>query len=146
MNAATLANSGQRNKPFGHTAIGVFLLFGATMASYAAVTMAWPGTILDRGWMLNPAAHQQLATLGRVLAFPFMFLALALFLAGLGWFRRRRWGWALAIILIGINFLGNLFTVMQGQWLKGAVGVVVAGLLLIYITRSQMRDYFQADS
>lgn len=144
MSATATATPKTNNKPFGYTAIGVFLLFGAVMASYASVTLAWPGTFLDRGWMLNPAAHQQLATLGRVLAFPFIFLALALFLAGLGWFRRRRGGWTLAIILIGINFLGNLFTLTRGEWVKGGVGVVIAGLILTYITRRKVRDYFRA--
>ena len=143
MSATATPNPKPKDRPLGYTAIGVFLFFGATMASYASVTLAWPGTFLDRGWMLNPAAHQQLATLGRVLAFPFFFLALALFLAGLGWLRRRWWGWTLAIVLIGINFLGNVFTVSRGEWVKGGVGVVFAGLLLTYITRRRVRDYFR---
>jgi hypothetical protein len=144
MSATAISNPKPKNKPVGYTAIGVFLLFGATMATYASVTLAWPGTFLDRGWMLNPVAHQQLATLGRVLAFPFLFLAFALFLAGLGWFRRRRWGWTLAVVIISINMLGDLFNGLRGEWVKGGVGVVIAGLLLTYITRRQVRDYFRA--
>jgi len=146
MSATTTSNPDPNNKPFGYTAIGVFLFFGATMASYAAFTLAFPGTSLDRAWMLNPEAHEQLATLGRVLAFPFLFLALALFLAGLGWFRRRRWGWALAVVIISINLLGDFFNALRGEWLKGATGVAIAGLLLIYMTRPGVRSYFNAVS
>jgi uncharacterized membrane protein (DUF2068 family) len=116
------------------------------MACYAAITLAWPGTFLDRAWALNPAAHQQLATLGRVLALPFLFLALALFVAGLGWFRRKRWGWLLAVIIISINLLGDLFNALRGEWVKGAVGVLIAGLLLTYMTREQVRGYFRTNS
>ena len=44
------AGSSQR----GMTAIGVFLLFGATMACLAGTTLVRPGTVLDRMWALNP--------------------------------------------------------------------------------------------
>lgn len=139
------SNPKPNNKPLGYTAIGVFLFFGATMASYATVTLAWPGTFLDRGWALNPVAHQQLATAGKGLALPFVFLALAFFLAGLGWFRRRRWGWILAVSLFGINFLGDVFTASRGEWVKGGVGILFAGLLITYITRPPTRNYFVAN-
>jgi hypothetical protein len=132
-------------KPFGYTAIGVFLFFGATMASFAAITLAVPGTFLDRAWMLNPVAHQQLSSLGKIMAVPFLVLALALLMAGLGWFRRRRWGWALALAIIGINLLGDLFNALRGEWLKGGVGVLIAGLLLTYMSREHVRNYFRAD-
>jgi len=143
MSGAFRPASRPQDRPLGYNAIGVFLFFGATMASYAAATLAFRGTILDRGWILNPVAHQQLATLGRVMAFPFMFLALMLFLAGLGWFRQRRWGWILAIMIISMNLLGDLFNAFRGEWLKGALGVLIAGGLLAYMTRPQIRDYFR---
>jgi hypothetical protein len=141
INAGGRPYSNPQNKPFGYTGIGVFLFFGATMASFAAITLAWPGTLLDQAWLLNPVGHAQLATLGRVMAIPFLFLALALFVAGLGWFRHRRWGWLLAVIIISINLLGDVFNALRGEWLKGAVGVVLAGLLLAYMAKKPMRDY-----
>jgi hypothetical protein len=146
MSAATGPYSNPGHKPFGYTAIGVFLFFGATMASFAAITLAFPGTFLDRAWVLNPVAHQQLSTLGGVLALPFLCLALALFVAGLGWFWRRRWGWIFAVVIISINLLGDLFNGFRGEWLKGGLGVLIAGSLLSYMTRKHVREYFRADS
>src|ERR1700687_2813257 len=55
---------GQR--PRGFVPIGVFFLFGATMAAYAAITLLEPGTVLDRLWALNKTGHAQLASLGKV--------------------------------------------------------------------------------
>ena len=43
----------------GFAAVGIFLFFGATMASLAAITLLWRGTSLDRIWSLNPAAYGQ---------------------------------------------------------------------------------------
>ena len=45
-------------KPRGFTAIGVFLFFGAVMASLAATTLLWRGTVLDRLWTFNPTAYK----------------------------------------------------------------------------------------
>ena len=143
--SAAVGQDSPINKPFGYAAIGVFLFFGATMASFAAITLAFPGTFLDRAWALNPVAHQQLATLGKVMALPFLLLALALLMAGLGWFRRSRWGWMLAVVIISINLLGDLFNAFRGEWLKGAVGVLIAGWLLTYMTREHVREYFRPD-
>ena len=41
------------NEP-AFVAIGLFLLFGMTMAALAGTTLVWPGTTLDRIWVLNP--------------------------------------------------------------------------------------------
>jgi hypothetical protein len=64
-------------------------------------------------------------------------------LAAVGWFRRKRWGWMLGVTIIAINATGDLINGVMGEWLKGAFGVVIAGLLLIYMTRSEVRKYFR---
>jgi hypothetical protein len=39
------------------SAIGVFLFFGAVMASLAGTTLIWRGTFLDHMWVLNALAY-----------------------------------------------------------------------------------------
>lgn len=112
------------------------------MAACAAITLVRPGTFLDRAWALNRTAHMQFLPLGRMVAVPFAVLAAVLFLAGIGWFRRRYWGWLLGVSLIATNLAGDLVNLALRDWLKGAVGVVIAGLLLVYMTRPRMRTYF----
>ncbi|HVI80337.1 MAG TPA: hypothetical protein VM715_19715, partial [Candidatus Acidoferrum sp.] len=67
-------------------AVGVFLLFGMSMASLAGLTLAWRGTFLDRIWALNPTAYTQLAPLGRLVGAAFLLLAVALGVAQLDGF------------------------------------------------------------
>ena len=101
----------------GFTAIGVFLFFGAVMASLAATTLLWRGTALDRVWALNPIAYKQLAPLGGAVGVLFLLLGAALTTAGIGWFRRRLWGWRLAVVIIAIQVLGDLVNCVSGDWL-----------------------------
>ena len=60
----------QRKSHTGITAMGIFLFFGAAMASLAGVTLIWRGTILDRMWAINAPAYRQLAPFGKTVGIP----------------------------------------------------------------------------
>ena len=93
--------------PRALTAIGIFLFFGAPMASLAGATLLWRGSALDPIWTLNPNAYRQLAPLGRTVGILFLVLGAALAAAGTAWFRRRLWGWRLAVGIIATQVLGG---------------------------------------
>ena len=128
--------------PRGITAVGVFLFFGATMASLAGTTLTWPGTSLDRLWVLNPTAHTQLATFAKPAGILFLLLAAVLALAGTGWFKHRLWGWRLAVAVIATQVLGDLINFLRGDYLRGSVGFSVATPLLFYLLRPVVRAVF----
>ncbi len=111
------------------------------IATYAAITLLKPGTFLDRAWELNPAGHAGLSSMGRAIGIPFLILATALFLAGTGWLKRKHWGWFLGTGIIASNLLADAIHLLLGDW-KSLVGVVIAGMLLLYITRGRVRSYF----
>ena len=134
---------GGARRPRGFVRIGVFFAFGATMTAYAAVTLLKPGTALDRLWALNKTGHAQLASLGKGAGLGFAALSAVMCAASVGWLRRRHWGWALGTTIIGVNAAGDLVNLARGEHLKGAVGVAIAGPLLIYMTRSGVRNYFR---
>ena len=110
--------------------MAVFLVFGSTMATLAGITLLFPGSFLDPVWRLNPEAGEQLRQLGRGIGIAFLGLGAAMIAATIGWIRRRFWGWALAVIIIASQVLGDLVKALRGEFLKGAVGVVIAGALL----------------
>ena len=129
-------------KPLGFTAIGVFLFFGAVMASLAATTLLWRGTPLDRVWALNPMAYKQLAPLGVTVGILFLLLGATLITAGIGWFRRSLWGWRLAVAIIAIQVLGDVVNCVRGDWLRGGTGVIIAGALLLFLLQPKIRATF----
>ncbi|MGA8501871.1 MAG: hypothetical protein WB683_10005 [Candidatus Sulfotelmatobacter sp.] len=120
----------------------MFLFFGAVMASLAAITLIWRGTVLDRIWALNPRGLQQLATFGTLVGISFLALGAVLALAGVGWFRRQLWGWKLCVAIIAIQVLGDLVNCLRGDFLRGGVGFAIAGALLIYLLQPKIRAYF----
>jgi len=128
--------------PSGFAAIGAFLFFGATMASLAAISLLWRGTSLDRIWNLNPTAYRQLAPLGRTVGILFALLGAALAAAGIGWFRRHLWGWTLAVVIIATQVAGDVVNCIRGDWLRGGIGVVIAGALLLFLLRPIIKNAF----
>jgi len=112
------------------------------MASLAATTLLWRGTPLDRVWALNPVAHKQLAPLGSAVGIFFLMLGAALTLAGIGWFRRRLWGWRLAVVIIAVQVLGDVVNCVRGELLRGGIGVLIAGALLLFLLQSKIRAAF----
>ena len=128
--------------PSGFAAIGGFLFFGASMASLAAMSFLWRGTPLDRIWRMNPTAYKQLAPLGLTVGILFALLGVALAATGIGWFRRRLWGWRLAVVIIAIQVAGDVINCIRGDWLRGGIGVVVAGALLLFLLRPIVKNAF----
>src|SRR5215467_5654069 len=113
-------------------AVGIFLLFGAAMASTAGISLVAHGTVLDRMWALNPRAYNELEPLGKIVGVPFLLLAFVLAFAGVGWFKRRRWGWLLTVVIMAVQLLANLVNIFEGRVVEGGVGVTVAVALLVY--------------
>jgi hypothetical protein len=132
-------------KRLGFVVVGAFLFFGAMMAGLAATTLLHPGTLLDRAWRLNPSAYRQLSPLGGKIGILFLVLGSALLVSGIGWFRRRSWGWILAVAIIATQVLGDIINLVRGDWLRGAVGVIIAGALLMYLLSPRMRAEFSID-
>ena len=128
--------------PAEFAGIGIFLFFGAAMASLAATTLLWRGTALDRIWILNPMAYRQLAPLGRPVGILFLLLSTMLTAAGIGWFQRRLWGWRLAVGIIATQVLGDIVNCVRGDWLRGGTGVIIAGALLLFLLSQKIRAAF----
>lgn len=141
-NGRASLNLAVRHETPGFTAIGIFLFFGATMASLAAITLIWRGTALDRIWALNPIAYKRLAPMGVTVGILFLLLGAALTAAGTGWFRHRLWGWRLAVVVVAIQVLGDIVNLLRGDWLRGGTGVIIAGALLLVLLQPKMRARF----
>ena len=137
-----IGKTGGREQSTGVVLFGIFLFFGAAMAALAGTTLSWRGTILDGAWRLNPNGYRQLATLGRSVGIPFFLLSGLMVIAGIGWFRRRRWGWKLAVAIIAVQLLGDLVNFLRGDFIRGGIGTIIAGALLLYLFSENIKKIF----
>ena len=117
----------------GITAVGVFLIFATAMATLAAVTLIHPGTPLDRAWSLNPQAYRQMSPLAPSIGIAFLLLAASLGVATVGWLHRTWWGWLMTVAILITQFLGDGFNLLHGNYLRGRIGVLLAGGLIVYV-------------
>src|SRR5437868_9212164 len=109
----------QANRFRGFQAIGIFLFFGAAMASLAGATLIWRRPFLDGLWASNARAYHRLAPFGSAAGAGFLVLGAALVIAGRGWFLRRFWGWGLAAALCGDPDRGKRGERHPGPFLGG---------------------------
>jgi hypothetical protein len=107
--------------------------FGATMASLAAMTLLWRGTALEVSGFSTPPRTKSLHLLGGSVGILFLLL---------GWFRHRLWGWRFAIAIIATQILGDVVNCVRGDFLRGSIGVIIAGGLLLFLSRSKIRAAF----
>ena len=91
----------------------------------------------------NETAHAELGRAGSYLG-P-LFWALSITLAGgaVGWFRRRVWAFRLTVAVIATQVAGDLVNLARGDFGRGGVGILIAGALLLYLLRSNIKTAFQ---
>ena len=114
------------------------------MAPLAGTTLVCRGTLLDRMWTLNPRAYKELAPFGKAVGIPFLLLGITLAVASIGWFKNRLWGWRLAVAIIATQVLGNLVNLWMAHYFEGGIGVAIAGALLLYLFRADVKNVFVA--
>ena len=122
--------------------MGIFLIFGALIATLAGTTLVWPGTALDRIWSLNPRAYAELTPLGRVVGMGFILFGMTLAVTAVGWFKRCLWGWRLAVGIIAAQVLGDVVNVSRGRIVAGGIGAIIAAVMLFYLLGDAVRSAF----
>jgi len=123
--------------------IGLFLVFGSCMAALAGIMIVWPGTVLDRLWSLNEPAHTELRKAGTYVGPAFGLLCTMLVATAVGWFRQQMWAFRLTVAIFCTQVVGDLLNLVRGDFVRGTAGVLIAGALLLYLLRSNIRTVFQ---
>jgi hypothetical protein len=54
-------------------------------------------------------------------------------------FRRRLGSWRLAVAIIAIQVIGDLMNLLLGDFVRGPIGILIAGALLIYLLRRDVK-------
>jgi len=126
------------------TALAVFFAAGCLIAIVAAASLLSPGGFLEPMWRLNPRARLAFSGLGIAAPALLVLVAAACGIACVGILRRRMWGHRAAVGLISLNLVGDTVNAALGIEPRAAVGIPVAGALLVYLLSRRVRGYFGA--
>lgn len=123
-------------------ALGLFFLFGTAAACTAALTLFWPGTLVDAVWRVKPDEFLTLRSVGRPVAVGFLALASICLLTAAGCFGRRKWGWWLALGMIGVNLASDAVALVITRSFDQAIGMLIASLILFWLVQPPVRQQF----
>lgn len=131
-----------KTRPVGLFLIAVFLILGVCMLCLSAFTLLFPGTGLDVIWEINPDGHKQMMVYSKPVGIGMLALAIFFIVAITGWNRRKMWGWWCVTGIFIANGIGDIARMFTGDIAGGILGIVVAGLIVFYLTRPGIKQLF----
>ncbi len=132
-----------RTRPTGISIIGLFLLVAPVILVVSAISLLVPGTFLDQIWVVNETGYRQMLPFRGLVGIGFLALGVVIALAGIGLLKGRKWGWWLAVLVFAANGIGDGIRFLLGDFLGGSIGLVVVALILFYLTRPKVQDFFK---
>ena len=123
----------QPSRPPGITALSFFFLFGTVMSGLAAVTLLFPGSVLEPLWRLNPRARDGFAAMGSWAVLLMVLVCVACGMAALGLQRCKRWGYWMALFILTINLAGDTANAVLAHDLRTLVGLPMGGAMIVYL-------------
>jgi hypothetical protein len=133
--------SGGRGRPGGVTALAIFFLAGALVACACAFALAFPGSLLEPMWRLNPSAREAFGSLGGWSVLLMTAVCVACAASGVELLRAQRRGYVLALGILAVNLAGDL---VNGLWRepRALAGVPIAAAMLLYLRSARVRAFF----
>jgi hypothetical protein len=128
--------------PPGVVLIAIFFAAATCILLGVGTALLFPGSAMEMIWRTYPARRALLMPYREWLGPGFLALAAAMMLASVGCFRRRQWGWRLAVAIFAITGISDAGQIFLGHTAEGAIGVVVAGAILFYLSRASVRNAF----
>lgn len=118
----------------------LFFAFGAAMCALTITLLLVPGTPLDSLWRLNPEARPAFQSLGKVALLLMLVVGAACAFAVAGMWRGSWWGTRLAVIILSINILGDLFNTLVRHDLRTLIGLPIGGAMILYLLKAKRRQ------
>lgn len=141
----TMQRSGHPRPALGIRLIGVFLMLSTGILLASAATLLMPGTWLDGIWAVKPQAYAAMLPYRFSVGAGFGAFALVMAAAAWGWWHRRRWAWRLVLVIFALNAASDATRLFRGEVMEGAFGLVMVGLLFLYVRSARVRKCFLGD-
>jgi hypothetical protein len=124
-----------RRHPLGVLLLILFFAAGAAICSLVMLALAFPGGILEPIWKLRPDARIEFQDLGHWAIVLMAAVGAACGLAAFGLARGAEWGRRIAIGVLTVNLVGDMFNVVFRGDMRTLIGLPIGGLILWYLMR-----------
>jgi uncharacterized membrane protein (DUF2068 family) len=97
--------------------------------------LVFPGTALDSLWRLNSDALVAFQSIGNIAILLMLVVGTACAFAAVGLWRSARWGILLALIILSLNIVGDLFNAVVRHDNRALIGLPIGGAMIFYLVR-----------
>jgi uncharacterized membrane protein (DUF2068 family) len=132
-----------KTRPGRITALSIFFTAGAIISFTSAISLYFPNSFLQPMWKLNPRALDAFQHMG-VWASVLMFVvSISCGLAAYGLWNGKLWGYYIAIGMLIINLIGDIYNFGSGIERRAFIGIPIVILILFFIMKPEIKMYFQ---
>jgi len=108
------------------------------MCAITAALLLFPGSALDSVWRLNPEAHGAMQSFGKWSILLMTTLGTGCTFAAVGLWCGAMWGTWLAVTILSINIIGDLFNALARQDYRALIGLPIGGAMILYLMRPHL--------
>ena len=125
----------QKRRPLGIILLVLFFAAGAVVCSLVMLALAFPGSFLEIIWKLRPAVRDDFQELGTWSVALMAAVGAACGLAAFGLWRGAEWGRRVAIGVLTVNFVGDMFNAAFHGDMRTLIGLPICGLMIWYLVK-----------
>lgn len=122
-------------RPVGILLLILFFAAGALICSLVMLALAFPGGVLEPIWKLRPDARTEFRELGHWAIVLMAAVGAACGLAAFGLARGAEWGRQIAIGVLTVNLVGDMFNAVFRGDMRTLIGLPIGGLIIWYLMR-----------
>jgi hypothetical protein len=133
-----------KKTPIGIILLGALVFIVALIALIVGISTLLPGTPLDIVWNIKNSFPPDFRTtmIGKVFGSFILILGMVMMASVYGLIKGSKIAWWAIVIIFTVNLVGDLVSVILGKGIDNVIGIVIVGVLLIYMTRPSVRSYF----
>lgn len=125
----------QNRRPLGITLLVIFFAAGALICIVVMLALAFPGSFLENLWRLRPEVRDEFIEHGTISILVMAAVGAACGLAAFGLARGAEWGRQLAIGVLTVNVVADMFIAVFRGDMRSLIGLPIGGLMIWYLSK-----------
>jgi len=121
----------------------MLFVIGVVASFISAISLLFPGSLLEPIWRLNPQAHEAFGRMAQWAIVLMSLVCVACVCTAVGLWRLRSWGYWLTVSMLTMNLVGDVINVISGTERRAIVGIPVVVFLLAFLMRKRTKEYFK---